>query len=150
MTDPTDEHARLLADARRREDGGWEVMAPASLDPAIIYGELMSKALDLAKLIATETRDLEAIRAHYEIEVARIDAGFRTIEAFLAATLEQDRSLREKSFETINLLIAQGQHALALKFYEKLVDGSRGGGLEALVDFRNQVASQSATRWTLR
>lgn len=151
MAKPDQDHARLLATARERGAQAFGAsVIPPGLDHVTAYIGLISNALELGKLIATEDRDMEAIKTHHEIEVTKIAAAFKEVEAAMIADFQRDHSLREKSFESINLLIAAGQHELALKFYERLMAGFTGGALEGLIQLRNNAASESTTRIKLK
>jgi hypothetical protein len=151
MTNIGQDHARLLADARERGSKAFGAAPlPPGLDHVTAYVGLISSALELGKLIATEERDLKVIGSHHEIEIAKIEGAFKEVEAAMIADFKRDHSLREKSFESINLLIAAGQHELALKFYERLMDGFTKGALEGLIQLRNNAASESTTRMKLK
>ena len=151
MTHLGQENSRLLADARERGSKAFGAnVLPPGLDHVTAYVGLISSALELGKLIATEERDLKVIGNHHDLEIAKIDSAFREVEAAMIADFQRDHSLREKSFESINLLIAAGQHELALKFYERLMDGFTKGALEGLIQLRNNVSSESTTRMKLK
>lgn len=151
MTKLDQEHGRLLADARERGSKAFGTsVLPPGLDHVTAYIGLLSSALELGKLISTEERDMEAISSHHNIEISKIAAAFKEVEAAIIADFQRDHSLREKSFESINMLIAAGQHDLALKFYERLMAGFTGGALEGLIHLRNNAASESTTRIKLK
>ncbi|MEJ0027696.1 MAG: hypothetical protein WDN01_16855 [Rhizomicrobium sp.] len=136
-----------------RERGRRAVSAtaiPAGLDHFTVYVGLIGSALELGKLVATQKRDLKVIDSHYEIEASKIDTAMREVEAAMSADFRRDRSLRKRTFESINMLIAAGQHEIALKFYERLLDGFTRGALEGLIALRNHVAVESGTRLRLK
>ena len=145
------ETAELLAQARAR--GGETVgslVIPPGLDHFTAYVGLIGSALELGKLIETEERDLKVIGSHHEIEIARIAAAFREVETAMLADFRREGSLRDKTFETINLLVAAGQHEIALKFYERFIDGFKRGALEMIIELRNRDAARSSARIELR
>ena len=151
MAKIADDSAALLAAARERgnKEIGATVIAPG-LDHFTAYVVLISSALELGKLIQTEERDLKVIDAHHQIEMSRINAAFREVEGAMMADFQRDGSLRDKTFESINLLIAAGQHEIALKFYERLMDGFKRGALETIIEHRNKIASESNARLKLK
>src|ERR1700761_9343402 len=96
-----DEMAGLLASARARgQQAVGTGTLPAGIDKFTVYAGLISSALELGKLIETEERDLKAIDTHYAIEMARISAAFREVEAAMLADFQRDSSLRDKTFES--------------------------------------------------
>ncbi len=151
MADSGQDHSRLLADARERGSKAFgTAIIPPGLDHVTAYVGLIGSALELGKLIQTEERDLKVINSHHELEMARIAAAFKEVESGMIADFQRDGSLREKSFESINMLIAAGQHEIALKFYERLMDGFTRGALEGLIELRNNAAGASNTRIKLK
>lgn len=141
------EFADILEAARRRGEAVTEYAPlPAGLDKFTTYAGLISSALELGKLVATEERDLQAIASHYDIEVRRISAAFREVEMAMLAGFEQDASLRERTFDAINLLIEKGQFEIASEFHRRLIDSFSRPPLETLVELRNQAGSGSGTR----
>src|SRR3569833_3977495 len=89
-----DNHASRLTAAR---DRGRELLAgeilPPALDQFTVYTGLLDKALDLAKLIATEERDLQTISSHHEREMTKIMAAFTEVEhAMLIDQAQHDAS----------------------------------------------------------
>ncbi len=135
------EATKLLADARERGNRTLgATIIPPGLDQFSVYVGLISSALELGKLIQTEERDLTVIGNHHEREMAEISAAFKKVETAMLADFQRDGSLRDKTFETINLLIAAGQHDIALKFYERFMDGFKRGALETIIEHRNAVA----------
>jgi hypothetical protein len=149
--DVASETAELLAQARQRgSETVGSVAIPPGLDHFTAYVGLIGSALELGKLIETEERDLKVIGSHHEIEMARIAAAFREVEAAMLADFQREGSLRDKTFETINLLVTAGQHEIALKFYERFIDGFKRGALEMIIELRNRDAARSNARIELR
>jgi hypothetical protein len=142
--------SELLSQARIRGREAFGCVLPAGLDNLTTYVGLIGSALELGKLIQTEARDLAAIDTYYKIEIARMDSAFREVEIAMVADFKRDASLREKSFESINLLIAAGQHEIALKLYELLVGGFARGALESLIQLRNNATLETTSRITLK
>jgi len=140
-----------LAAARER---GTRALAgatlPAGLDQVAVYVGLISSALDLAKLIQTEERDLQTIGTHHEREVAKITAAFREVERGMLSDFDHNSALRAQTFEIIEKLIAAGQHEIALKFYERMIDGFKQGAMEGLIELRNKGAESSKTELKLK
>jgi len=151
MTDIFRDNATLLESARERGSRAMgATVIPPGLDHFTAYVGLIGSALELGKLIQTEERDLKVIGAHHEIEVTKINAAFKEVEGAMLADFQRDDSLRDKTFESINLLIAAGQHDIALKFYERLMDGFKRGALETIIEHRNHIASESNARLKLK
>jgi len=145
------ENDALLAAARergRREMGA--AVIPPGLDHFTAYVGLISSALELGKLISTEERDLKVIGAHHEIEVAKIGSAFKEVEGAMLADFQRDESLKVKTFESINLLIAAGQYEIASEFHKRLIDGFKRGALETIIDHRNTVVRESTSRLKLK
>ena len=144
-------HDQLLADARRRgvETLGTAVV-PQGFDNFTTYIGLIASALELGKLVATEERDLTAIGNHHEREMARIGSAFAEIETAMKADFARDASLREQTFQVINSLVAAGQHEIAMNFFETLMNNFTRPALETVLKARNEFASASGTRITLR
>jgi len=145
------EVSQLLEAARRRgqEATGYATL-PMGLDKFTAYVGLIGSALELGKLIQTEERDLKVIDTHYEVEVARISAAFREVEAAMIADFQRDESLKAQTFEAINLLIAAGQYEIASEFHKRLLDSFQRPSLEAIIDLRNAGTAGSGTRLSLR
>jgi hypothetical protein len=141
MVDVSSETSRLLQAARERGQRVLDPTAiPQGLDHFTAYTGLISSALELAKLVQTEERDHKVIDTHYEIEIARITAEFKKTENAMRADFERDNSLRDKTFETINLLVQAGQHEIALKFFEGMLGGFSRGALDALINRSNSAS----------
>lgn len=117
-------HVPQLLDAARRRGNAITrgVALPAGLDHFTAYVGLIGSALDLAKLATTEKRDLAVIGNYYDLERARIDAASREIEAAMTTDFARDETLKERTFESINLLIAAGQYEIAGEFHRRLMD----------------------------
>ena len=151
MAELEEVHDRLLIEARQR---GRDVLGTAVLPPGTehiaAYIGLISNALELGKLLATEQRDLEVIGSHHEIEIAKIGVAFKETEAAMRADFERDTALREQAFLAINSLIAAGQYEVATKFYEILMGGFRRPALETIMENRNAIAANTKTRMTLK
>ncbi|HET7231855.1 MAG TPA: hypothetical protein VFJ16_17720 [Longimicrobium sp.] len=146
-----DEPGSFLVVARERGDRVLKsALIPPGLDHFTIYAGLISSALELAKLIQTEKRDLAAIQAHHDVEVERIRLAFREVEAAMLVDFQRDIALRERTFEAINLLIEVGEYDIALRFYERMVDGFTRGALETIIAHRNHIASASTARLEFR
>jgi hypothetical protein len=145
------ESGSLIVAARER---GTRVLKSALIPPGLdhftVYAGLISSALELAKLIQTEKRDLAAIQAHHDLEAERIRLAFREVEAAMLVDFQRDMALRERTFQAINLLIEVGEYDIALKFYERMVDGFTQGALETIIEHRNNIASASTARLWLR
>lgn len=140
----------LLGDARRRGEAmmGGIGLAPG-LDQLTIYAGLVGSALELAKLIQTEQRDLTVIHHHHDIEIAKIDAAFGEIEQALLADFQSDETLRKETFSMIEKLIAAGQFEIASVFHQRLFDGPKRSLLELVVQRRNDIGQGKGTRITL-
>lgn len=134
MNDFAADTSRLLAAARER---GQKILAGAppltGLDQVAVYVGLIGSALELAKLVQTEERDLKVIEAHYSIEISRINAAFKETEMAMQLAFDRDHSLRAKTFKVIELLISANQHEIALKFYERMLDGFSNITLDSLL-----------------
>lgn len=141
---------QMLEEARRR---GREVMGtnalPAAMDNVTTYVGLISSALELGKLIATEERDLKAIETHHQREVMKISSAFSETELAMRADFERDKTMRDESFKAIHSLIAAGQHEIAMRFYEILQSNFSRPALEVILTARNATASPN-TRLTLK
>lgn len=146
-----DNAADLLFAARERGTqavGGMPLAA--GLDHFAVYAGLIGSALELAKLIQTEQRDMTVIHHHYEINVAQISAAFEEVEKAMQADFERDETLKARTFEAINQLIAAGQYEIAGEFHKRLIDGFKQGSLEAILEHRNAMAGGSGSRLSLR
>lgn len=136
----------FLVAARQR---GVDTLGSAKLgdgfDNLTAYVGLVSSALELAKLRQTETRDLRAIEAHYEIERAKIEAGFQQIETALLLDFENQRAERSSVYEIIKILIAAGKFEHAGEMHKRYVDKLDKGAMERLTDERNAAAARSGT-----
>lgn len=141
---------QLLEAARRRGRETFGSALPVGLDNITAYVGLIGSALELAKLIHTEKRDLAAIDSHHKLEMTRMEAAFREVEIAMVADFQNDSSLRDKSFEIIHTLVASGQNEIALKFYERMISGFSGGALENIIQLRNKATSQGSTRIKLK
>lgn len=151
MTDLKSEISTLLVAARERGSstvGGTPI--PPELDYFTVYVGLIGSALELGKLVQTEKRDVQAIQRHYKAEMARINAGFKKIESAMLLDFQHDATLKDKTFESINMLIAAGQYEIALEFQKRMIEGFRPGALETVVKGRNRAAKKSGTRLRLR
>lgn len=122
MDDAPSNLPQLLANARQR---GGEVTAtlplPAGLDHFTAYVGLIRSALELGKLATTEKRDLAVIGSHHAIEMARIEAASRELEARMVGDFHSDETLKEKTFSAIEALIAAGQFEIAGEFHSRLM-----------------------------
>lgn len=137
----------LLDAARERGSEATRHLAiPAGLDHFTAYVGLIGSALELGKLAASEKRDLAVIGNHYELERARIDAASREIEAAMTADFARDETLKLRTFESINLLIAAGQYEIAGEFHKRLMDGFARPSLESIVALRHPGSAPSTTR----
>ncbi len=140
----------LLDAARER---GQALATGATLGQGIrsftTYIGLISRSIELAQLIASEKRDLKAIDSHYEIESSRIRLAFEQVENELLANVRQNEALIGLTFESINMLIAAGQHAVASEFHRRMLENLSRPSLERIVEARNAVAEGSGTRLRL-
>lgn len=137
----------LLAAARQRgSEATGQFTLPPGLDHFTAYVGLIGSALELGKLAASEKRDLAVIGNHYELERARIDAASREIEAAMITDFARNESLKERTFESINLLIAAGQFEIAGEFHKRMMDGFSRSSLEAIIDLRNDGIASIDTR----
>ena|SRR5258707_8698674 len=151
MTEQILETDSLLAAARERGNKAiGTTILPPGLDQFTVYAGLIGSALELGKLIQTEERDLKVIGSHHEIEMARIMTAFKEVEGKMLLEFQNDESLREKTFKSIDLLIAAGQHEIALKFYERMMEGFNRSPIETIVKQRNRAASGSGSRLELK
>ncbi len=141
----------LLSAARQRgSDTMGSAIIPPGLDHFTAYVGLISSALELAKLIQTEERDLTVISNHHQIEMANISAAFKEVESAMLADFQRDQSLKEKTFESINLLIAAQQYEIASEFHKRLIEGFKRGALETIIDHRNTVVREGGSRLNLK
>lgn len=151
MEDIFQERANLLSAARER---GRQVidgdLLPPGLDQFTVYAGLIGKALDLAKLLATEERDLRVIGTTYDIAMREITAAFMEVETAMSRDFERDQSTRDRTFDAINQLIAAGQYEIASEFHKRVMDGFQRPALEAILEHRNIRASGSNLRLKLR
>jgi hypothetical protein len=151
MDDLDGEANGLLVAARAR---GARAVGPAAIpsgmDNATAYIGLIDRTLELATLIQTEERDLKVIESHYKIEIARITAAFREVEIAMMADFKRDETLKQKTFEMIELLIGAGQHDIALEFYKRMTDSFQRPALEAIIEHRNNVAASTGSRIRLK
>jgi hypothetical protein len=137
MTDlNTDVNALLTAARDRGTRAVGTAVIPPGLDHFTVYAGLIGSALELAKLIQTEERDLKVIDSHYQIETQRISAAFREVEAAMIADFKRDESLKEKTFEMIQMLIAAGQFEVAGEFHGRLINSFQRPALEAIIEHR--------------
>jgi len=151
MTDIQGRADDLLAAARDRGNRTIDAtIIPPGLDHFTIYVGLIGSALELGKLIKTEERDLKVIGAYYEIQISNISSALKEVETAMLADFERDESLKAKTFESINLLIAAGQYEIASEFHKRLIDGFKRGALEAIIEHRNQVVRGGTSRLTLK
>jgi len=141
---------QMLAEARKR---GQEVMGthvmPAGMDNVTAYVGLISSALELGKLIATEERDLKVIEADHQQTMLKISGAFKELESGMRGDFERDKSFRDESFKAIHQLIADGKHDVAMRFYEILQSNFSRPSLEVILEARNVGASPN-TRLTLK
>src|SRR5215217_189357 len=151
MLDDDDGMSAILQSARERGSRvvGATVL-PAGLDQFTAYVGLIGNALELGKLIATERRDLEVIGTHHQLEAARITSAFREVETAMLVDFQRDESLRDKTFDAINQLIAAGQYDIATEFHRRLFEGFTRGALETIIDHRNVIAGASKSRLTVK
>lgn len=137
----------ILDEARAR---GANMLAgvhiPKNLDHFSIYAGLLRSALDLGKLVATEKRDIAAISAHYNTRMADIQAAFSQIEGAMIQDFHRDESLRERTFESINLLIEKGQYEVAADFHRRMIEGFSRPALETILQARNEIGSATGVR----
>ena len=139
--------AELLQSARDRGNKALEgVVLPSGLDHFTVYAGLIGSALELGKLIQTEQRDLTVIDSHYKLAKANMEAAFGEVEKAMQVDFERDESLKAKTFEAINQLIAAGQFDIASEFHKRLMDGFNRSSLDAILAHRNAVASGSGSR----
>ncbi|OXE36092.1 MAG: hypothetical protein CGW95_09775 [Phenylobacterium zucineum] len=139
--------AELLQSARDRGSQVLEnVVLPSGLDHFTVYSGLIGNAIELAKLIRTEERDLKVIESHYQLAKANLEAAFAEVERAMQVDFERDESLKTKTFEAINQLIAAGQFDIASEFHKRLIDGFNRSSLDAILAHRNAVASGSGSR----
>lgn len=134
----------FAARERGREVVGGTAM-PMGLDHFAVYAGLIDSALELSKLIKTEKRDLAVIENHYAIATANIAAAFEEVEMAMRADFGRDQSLKDKTFEAINQLIAAGQYEIASEFHKRLIDGFKRRSIDAIIDLRNGKASGGPT-----
>ncbi len=150
MDDIFEERGRLLSAARDRGHMVIDGQLLPGLDNFTVYTGLISKALDLAKLLATEERDLRVIHTSYDIEVRVISSAFQEVELAMAADFDRDSSLRDKTFEAINQLIAAGQYEIASEFHKRLIANFQRPALETIIEQRNQRSGATSLKLNLR
>ena len=142
-----DNHASLLTAAR---DRGRELLAgeilPPALDQFTVYTGLLDKALDLAKLIATEERDLQTISSHHEREMTKIMAAFTEVEHAMLIDQAQHDAFRDQQFALINRLIDAEKFELASEIHRRLMDGRPRSTVEQLIELRNSSAPAYVVR----
>lgn len=152
MQTPFDDAAMdLFQQARMRgEQATQGQLLPPGLDHFTVYAGLIGNALELAKLVQTEQRDMAVIESHYAIATAQIDAAFKEVEAAMLADFERDQSLKDRTFEAITQLIAAGQYAIASEFHKRLIDDFQRSSLDSILDHRNRMAGATGSRLSLR
>jgi hypothetical protein len=147
MTTFEQDNDRLLTEARERGSKVLGSLAvPQHFGNVTVYIGLIESALELAKLIQTEERDLTVIGAHHEQERMRIEVAFREIEMAMQTDFQRETELRSRTMDIIERLIASDQSEIALKFYERLLDGFRRGAFEQMIELRNEGARNSGSR----
>lgn len=123
-----------LHSARTRGDDLLQGMqTPAGLVELTTYVGLISNALELAKVVKTESRDLEAIRTYYTVEVQKLEAAFTQVELALRTDAARDQSLLSMTMPLIDKLIAAGNEEMALTFYDRMLNGFSGSALDKLL-----------------
>lgn len=84
--------------------------------------DLLTEAVGLAKLLATEERDLLAIRNEYELRTASL-ANSHTVDVLLIDREYEERKIQTETFNrTVHLLIGQGQFEIAQQLMNRLAD----------------------------
>jgi hypothetical protein len=125
-------------------------MLPPGLDQFAVYTGLIDSALELGKLMATEQRDLHVIERSYKLEMAAMTAAFEEVEAAMQADFARDNALRDRTFESINLLISAGQFEIASEFHKRMIDGFSRPALETIIAHRNGFAAGSGLELRMR
>ena len=143
MNNPDTEASSLLVAARERGKKAMSgTVLPPGLDHFTAYIGLVSSALELGKLMATEERDLRAIETHHEREMTNITLAFRQVEAAMIADFSRDESLKAKSFQIIESMVAAGQFEIALEAYKCLLNGFSRPSLEVILEHSNRIAGK--------
>ena len=141
----------LLESARTRGNKALEgVVLPSGLDHFAVYAGLIGSALELAKLIQTEQRDLTVIDSHYKLAKANMEAAFAEVEKAMLSEFAQNESNRTHTFEMISQLIAVGQYEIASEFHKRLVENFSRSPLDAILKHRNNMAANSGSRLTIK
>jgi hypothetical protein len=99
---------------------------------------LLSEVIQLAKLISTEERDIEAIRTDYMLRSQKL----KEVHEEVLFMIEKEYSSRDKQTELIHenvkLLIVSGQYHLAQKILERLTDILSDSPLKQAMQYRIQ------------
>ena len=141
----------LLESARTRGNKALEgVVLPSGLDHFAVYAGRIGSALELAKLIQTEQRDLTVIDSHYKLAKANMEAAFAEVEKAMLSEFAQNESNRTHTFEMISQLIAVGQYEIASEFHKRLVENFSRSPLDAILKHRNNMAANSGSRLTIK
>lgn len=84
--------------------------------------DLLTEVVGLAKLLATEERDLLAIRTEYELRTASI-ANLHAVNLMLIDREYEERKVYTDSINrTVNILIEKGQYLIAQQLMNRLAD----------------------------
>ena len=84
--------------------------------------DLLTETVGLAKLLATEERDLLAIRTEYELRTASI-ANLHAVNMNLIDREYEERKINSESFfRSANFLMEKGQYEIAQQLMNRLAD----------------------------
>lgn len=141
----------LLDEARERGSQSFGAFVlPPGMEKFGLYAGLISKTMELAKVVQTEHRDLKVIAAHHEIEITRINAAFREVEAAMVSDFKNEQEQRAQTFAAIDKLFAAGQYEIASEFHKRLIDGQKRSALETVLEARNASVGEGGSRLRVR
>lgn len=99
--------------------------------------DLLVEAVELAKILATEERDLAAIRAEYEIRSARL-ANNHTENVMLINREYDERQIQINMLnDTVHKLITANQFIIAQQLMNRLADILAASPLDKVLKHRN-------------
>lgn len=148
--DRAEHFASILRGARERGVGSGMDVFPPIFDHVSMYAGVVSRCVELAKLVSTEQRDLKVIDTHHQIELAQITSSMTQIENMMIAGFRDNESDRQMTYKLIDKLIDAGQYDVGLKMYERLQEAKTRFTLATFVDASNMATSGAGIRLTRR
>lgn len=98
--------------------------------------DLLVEAVDLAKLLATEERDLLVIRSEYEHRAATLANEHATNVLLIDHDYEERKIQTEALNKAAHLFIKEGQHEIAQQIMNRLADILASSPLDKLLNSR--------------